>query len=82
MWIERLFHFCGAGLEDLEQVPVTTFEICEHVAQLMRGRFDIEPKNPVDNMICPRLISWIEVSRLSRQFEGSDDDPSRIRMKI
>ena len=79
MRFERLCHFCGARLEDLEQVPVTTFEICEHVCQLTLSRIDVESKNPVDNMIGPGPISWIEVSRFSRRLEGSDDDPRRIR---
>ncbi len=77
--MERIFHLCGAGLEDLKKVPVATFEVREHVAQLTRGRFDIEPKNPVDNMIGPSLICWIEVARFSRRFERSDDDPGWIR---
>ena len=79
MRVERLFHFYGAGLEDLEQVPVTPFKICEHVNQLTLGGFGIEEKYPVDNMISPRLVSWIEVSGFSRRFEGSDDDPCWIR---
>ena len=58
---------------------MTSFEVCEHVAQLTTGRFDIEPKNPVDNMISPGLICWIEVAGFSRRFERSDDDPGRIR---
>ena len=72
-----VFHFCGARLEDIEQIPVTTFEILEHLAQLLRGGFGIEPKNPVDDMIGPDLVGGIEVSGLSRRFEGPDDDPGR-----
>ena len=37
MRLERLFHLGGARLEDLEQVPVTAFEILEHFGQLPRG---------------------------------------------
>jgi len=62
MRFERLFHFSGAGLEDLKQVPVAAFEICEHLGQLTLSCFDVEPKNPVDNMIGPGPVSWIEVS--------------------
>ena len=79
MWFERVFHLRRAGLEDLQQVPVTTFEIFEHIAQLLRRCFGIEPKNPVDDVVGPGLIGWIEVSGFSRRFEGSDDDPGRIR---
>ncbi len=82
MRLERLFHLRGARLEDIEQIPVTTFEIFEHLAQLLRGSFGIEPKNPVDDMIGPDLVGWIEVSGFSRRFEGSDDDPGRIRAQI
>ena len=73
---------CGARLENIEQISVTAFEIFEHVAQLLRGSFGIEPKNPVDDMIGPDLIGRIEVSGLSRRLEGSDDDPGRIRAQI
>ena len=82
MWLERLFHLCGARLEDIEQIPVTTFEIFEHLAQLLRGSFGIEPKNPADDMIGPDLIGRIEVSGFSRRLEGPDDDPGRIRAQI
>ena len=82
MRLERLFHLRSAGLEEIEQIPVTTFEIFEHVAQLLRGSFGIEPKYPVDNMIGPDLIGRVEVARLSRRLEGPDDDPSRVRAQI
>src|SRR5712691_963669 len=82
MRFERLFHICRARLEDLQQVPVTTCEIVEYVAQLLRSRFGTEPKNPADDVVGPSLIGWIEVSRFSRRFEWSDDDPGRIRAQI
>ena len=62
MWLERIFHLRGARLEDIEQVPVTTFEVFEHIAQLLRGSFGIKPKNPADDMIGPDLIGRIEVA--------------------
>ena len=46
MRLERLLHFRGARLENFEQVPVAAFEVLEHLAQLLRGRFGIEPKHP------------------------------------
>lgn len=82
MWLQRLFHLSGARLEDIEQVPVTTFEIFEHVRQLPFGRFGIEAKNSVDDMIGPDLIGWVEVTGLRRRFERPDDDPCRIRPQI
>jgi hypothetical protein len=33
-------------------------------------------------MIGPNLIGGIEISGFSRRFEGSDDDPCRIRAQI
>ena len=61
---------------------MATFEVLEHVAQLLRGSFGIEPKHPVDNVIGPDLIGRVEVARLSRRLEGPDDDPGRIRAQI
>ena len=79
MRLERLFHLRGARLEEIEQISVATFKIFEHIAELSRGRFGIKPKNPFDNMVGPDLVGWIEVAGFSRRFEGSDDDPGRIR---
>jgi hypothetical protein len=44
-----------------------------------RGNFDIEPKNPPDDMIGPDLVGWVEVAGFGCRFEGSDDDSGRIR---
>src|SRR5713226_1598600 len=62
MLLERRLHLCSACLENIEQVPMATFEVLEHVAQLLRGSVGIEPKNPVDNMVGPDLIGCVEVS--------------------
>ena len=61
---------------------MTTFEIIKHVCQLLRDSIGIEPKDPLDDMIGPDLVRWIEVSGLSRGFEGPDDDPGRVRAQI
>jgi hypothetical protein len=82
MRLERLFHLCRTRLEDIEQIPVTTFEILDHVAQSLRGSCCIELKNSADDMVGPSLIGWVEVSGFSRRFEGSDDNPGRIRAQI
>lgn len=79
MRLERLFHLSSARLEDVDQISVTTFEIVEHLVQLLRSSFGIEPKNSADDMVGPSLIGRIEVSGFSRRFEGSDDDSGRIR---
>jgi hypothetical protein len=79
MRLQRHFHLCRARREDLKQIPVTTFEILEHFSQLSGGSLGRKPKDPVDDMIGPDLIGWVEVSGLSRRLERSDDDPGRIR---
>jgi len=81
MRCQRLLHIGGARFEDIEQVPVTTFEIFENVCQLLRSRFGLEPKNPVDDVIGSDFIGWVEVSGFSRRFEGPNDDPGRVRAK-
>ena len=78
MRLQRLFHLRGARLEDLEQIPVTTFEVLEHFGQLPRGGPGLEPKNPADDMVGPGLVRRVEVSGFGRRLEGSDDDPGRI----
>ena len=82
MWLERIFHLCGARLEDIEQIPVTAFEVFEDIAQLLRSSFRIEPKNPADDMVGPGLIRRIEVPGLGRRLEGSDDDPGWIWTQV
>ena len=79
---KRIFHFSGAGLEDIDQVPVAALEILEYFAQLLRSSIGTEPQNPADDMVGPDLVDRIEVSGFSRWFEGSDDDPRRIRTQI
>ena len=79
---QRLFHLRGARLEDLQQVPVTTFEVLEHIGQLARSGVGLEPKYSADDTIGPGLIRRIEVSGFRRRFEGSDDDPGRIGAQV
>jgi len=82
MRLQRVFHIRGAGLEDIEQISVTAFEIVEHIPQLSCSGFRIEPKYPANDMIGPNLIGRIEVSWLRCRLEGSDDDPCRVRAQI
>ncbi len=79
---QRLLHICSARLKDIEQIPVTTFEIIQHVCELPRGGFGIESKNPVDNMVGPELVGWVEVSGFSRRPKGPDDHSGWIRTKM
>jgi hypothetical protein len=82
MWLERVLHLGGARFKNVEQVPVTTCEVFEHLAQLLRGSFGIEPKHPVNDMIGPDFVGRVEIARLSRRFERPDDDPGWIRAQI
>ena len=61
---------------------MAALKIFQDVAQLLRGRFRIEPKNPVDDMVRPSLIGRVEIARFSRRFEWPDHDSGRIRPQI
>ena len=54
MRLQCLFHLDSTRLEDLEKVPVTTFEVFEHVRQLLFSSVRLEPQNPADDMIGAR----------------------------
>lgn len=82
MRLERLFHVRRARFEDLDQVSMAPLEVFENIRKLPLGIVAIEPNNTVDDMIGPGLVRWIEVPRLSRRLEGSDDDPRRIGPQI
>ena len=82
MRFERVLHLCGARFKNIEQISVAAFEVFEHLAQLLRGSFSIEPKHPLNDMIGADLVSRVEVARLSRRFEGPDDDSGRVWAQI
>lgn len=82
MGLERVFHFRGTGLENIEQIPVTPLKILKHVCQLMCGGFRIKPEHPVHDMVRAGLVRRIEIARFSRRFERPDDDSGRIRPQI
>ena len=82
MRFERVLHIGGARFENFEQIPVAACEVFEHFVQLLRGGFGIEPKHPVNDMIGTDLVSRVEVARLSRRFEGPNDDPGRVWAQI
>ena len=79
---ERVLHLGGAHFKDVEQVAVAACEIIKHLVQLLRGGDGIEPKHPLNDMIGSNPVGRIEIARLSRRFEGPDDDPGRIRPQI
>ena len=82
MRFEHVLHLGGTRFKNIEQVAVAACEVFEHLAQLLRGSFGIEPKHAVNDMIGADLVSGIEVPRLSRWLEGPDDDPGRVRTQI
>ncbi len=82
MGVERILHVGGTRLENFKQVSVPALEILQHLAQLLRGRFGVEPKHPANDMVGTDLVGRVEVSGLSRWLEGPYDDPRRIRAKI
>jgi hypothetical protein len=82
MRLEGLFHLRRASLEEIEQIPVTPFEIFQDLAELSRGCFAIKTKNPFDNMISPKLVGRIEIARFGRRLKGSDDDPGWVRAQV
>jgi hypothetical protein len=82
MWFQRVFHFCGARLKNIDQISMAAVKIVEHLAQLLRGSFGIEPDDPANDMIGSNLIGGVEVAGFSCRFERSDDDPCRIRPQI
>lgn len=61
---------------------MTSLEIFEYVSELLRGRLGIKLKYPVDDMVRPGPVGWIEIARLSRRLERSDDDSRWIRTQI
>lgn len=82
MRLERVLHVRGARFKNIQQIPVTAFEVFQHLAQQLRTSFIIKPKHPVDDMIGANLVSRVEIARLSRRLERPDDDPGRVRTQI
>jgi len=78
MRLQCTFHLDRARIEDLEQVPVATLEVVEHVLQLLIGGVSIEPQHSADDMIGACLVGRVEVPGFDRRFERPHDDPGRI----
>ena len=75
---ENIFNIGGARLKGRQQVSVTTFEVFEYVREKSRGSAGFKPKNSIDDMVGTSFVRWIEISGLSRGFEGPDNDPRRV----
>ncbi len=79
---EGLLHLIGPRLECFAQIAVATLKILKDVSQLFGKRFGIKRQDSIDNMVRPRLVGGIEVSRFGRRLEWAHDDSCRIRAKI
>ena len=76
------FHFAGTRLERPQQVPVPALKIRKNFSQLIVRHLGVEPKNPVDDMVRPRLVGGVELPRFGRWLERAHDDPRRIGAQI
>ena len=75
---KSVFHVLCARVESLEQISVAPLEILEHVRQLADHRCRIECQHPINDVVCPCLVSGIEIAWLSRRLEGARDHSRRI----
>ena len=70
MRLQCIFHLDGTRLEDLEQIPVTTFEVFEHVLQLLFSSVRLEPQHSADDMIGAGLVGGVEVPGSTAGLKG------------
>jgi len=77
-----LFHLVGTRLKLSQQVEVAPLEILEDLLQLSGSFLGAHGQNAGNNMICPRLISGVEVARFCRRFEWPYNHPRGIRPEI
>ena len=82
MGIQTIFHVTGTGLKSLQKIAVASQEIRKHVSQLRRRHLMIERQNPVDDVVCPRLIRWVEISRFRRRIEWPYNDTRGIGPQV
>ena len=79
---EGVFHFVGTRLERLQQVAVPALEILKNLGQLVVRRLGIERKDPLDDMVRPRLVGRVEIARFGRRLERAHDHPGRVGTQI
>ncbi len=46
---------------------------------MLFGSSAVELEYPIDDMVCPGFIGWIEIARFSRRLERLDDYSCWIR---
>ena len=78
MGFQTILHVSGTGLKSLQKIAVASQKIRKYVSQLRRRHRVIERQNPVDDVVCPRFIRWVEISRFRRRFEWPYNDTRGI----
>ena len=75
---KRVFHFVGARLEGRQKVAVAALEVLKDVGQLVRRHLGVERHDALDDMVCPGLVSRVEVARFDRRLERAHNHSRRI----
>jgi hypothetical protein len=79
---QGIFHLSRAIFKRREKVVMTAVEVIENVGEHDFSRFNTQAQDAVDDMVRPRLIGWVEISRLDARLEGTHDNPCRVRAKV
>ena len=74
--------FRRAHLEGLQQIPVTPLEVIKHLGQLTRGHSGLKPKNPVGDLVGAGSVHRVEIPRLARGLNRSDDNPGWVWVEV
>src|SRR5687768_14844233 len=77
-----LFHFVGTCLEGIEQISVAALEVIEDLREQRGYRRGVERQYPVDDVIGPRFIRWIQIAWLGGRFERPYHDTRGIGSEI
>src|ERR1700683_310949 len=80
--VKGFFHLIGARFECLEQIAMAALKVFSDFGQFTSRRCRIERQDSIDDMICARLISGVQIPRFSRRLEWTDDPPCRVRAQI
>ena len=76
---QSVFHVIGARLECRQQVAMTPCEIFEYTGQLIGCGLRIQPQDTIDDMICPRLVDFVQIPWFDRRPERAHKDPRWVR---
>ncbi len=79
---EGFFHFVGTELKRLQQVAVPALEVLQHIRQLAGRGLRVERENALDDMIGPRLVGRVEISRFGRRLERAHDHAGGVGTQI